>query len=93
VTLRRILVNIVLVSAKERGTVSATTIQPTSLLGGDLEIDSSPALAFVYCSTVVIHPPNKVTHQLTPILIAEPRTAELGHYNMYIHTSIQMQMC
>jgi len=47
VTLRRLLVNIVLVYANERGTVSATTVQPTSLLGGDLEIDSSPALAFV----------------------------------------------
>ena len=68
-TLCRLLVNTVLVSANERGTVSATTVQPTSLLGGDLEIDSSPALAIVYCSTVVIHPRNKVTHQLTTKIV------------------------
>ena len=59
-TLCRLLVNTVLVSANERGTVSATTVQPTSLLGVDfVEIDSSPTLSFLYYSTIVIHPSTK----------------------------------
>jgi len=64
VTLHRPLLYTVLASATN-GTLYATIVQSTPVLGGDFEIDSFLRLCFDYCSAVIIHPSNKFKHHLT----------------------------